>query len=231
MAIIVYVMRSSYNYASFPFDNSCPQGETVPSEYIGMFDVVDGNGNPLSIEIPEGDEIHSFCNQNIAEYKNFPPMLFAIPANQPDGREWMSDEQHFARVFGITSFWIMVVVLVSICRCIYVHFRIIFYKPEISPKEWKSLQNFCAVADASAYIPEASPDTEPFPIIFCDPSQIPRELFSWVDPSDPTYKTHCALYDVPGLVDKPAFSTVHFYPPRGKTTRRSNSGMLMVVDE
>ena len=231
MALIVFVMRSSYNYASFPFDNSCPQGESVSSSYTGVFDAVDGNGDQVTIEIAEGDEVYTFCNQNIAEYKNFPPVLFAVPANQPDGGEWMSNEQEFSRIFGITSFWIMVVVFVSICRRIYTHIRIVFFRPEINTKEWKSRRNFCEVADASAYIPQASLDTEPFPILFCDVSEIPRELFSWVDPRDPTYESHCALYDVPALADKPVFSQVHFFPPEGKKTKRSNSGMLTVVNE
>lgn len=231
MAIIVFAMKSSYNYASFPFDDACNQNVPVASEFVGVFNATDGEGNSVWIDIPENDQVYAFCDQNIAEYRNFPPILFAVPANQPEGGEWMSEEQHFSRIFGITGFWIMIVAFISIFRCIYTHIRIVFFKPNIDPKnEFRSPREFCSVADASAYIPEASLDTEPFPVLFCDASKIPRELFSWVDPADPSYRTHCALYDVPGLADKPVFSTIHFYPPRRKKTERNRFGRLMVVE-
>jgi hypothetical protein len=43
------------------------------------------------------------------------PLAFpAIPSNQPDGGEWMTSEQDFARIFGLTSVAVIAVVMLAV---------------------------------------------------------------------------------------------------------------------
>lgn len=72
---------------------------------------------------------------------------------------------------------------------------------------------FSATPVKNAYIPQVHLPGDPFPVLFCDISDIDPELLSWKDPDHPDYKSHNAIYDVLGLSEKPLFSTVHHWPP------------------
>jgi hypothetical protein len=111
-AIAIYAVVSSYNFASFPYDNACEGGTTVSSKYVGTFDAVSGEGNAVTVHISQGDLNYFYCNQDMMHFPAFP----AIPSNQPVGGEWMSDEQSFAVVFGWTS-----VVIVVLVMCIFLN--------------------------------------------------------------------------------------------------------------
>lgn len=90
------------------------QSEAVPDSYVGSYEATDGEGNPVHISISADDSSYKFCNQDIGDARHFPPVLFATPAIQPEGGEWMSDEQdQFAYVFGTVSFGIMMMALLS----------------------------------------------------------------------------------------------------------------------
>jgi hypothetical protein len=186
--------------------------QTVPESYVGTFSATDGNGNSIVIDIPANDQSYKFCNQDIGQFRDFPPILFATPARQPPGSEWMSDEQHFARFFGIVSFWIMVVAIFSMCNLLRKHMQIIYWRP-FKRKEWTSSMTFSSIDNESGYIPSANIATEMYPVLFCRVSALPLTMIPWVDPEHPDYKPHCTLYDIPGLEHRPCFSTVHYWAP------------------
>lgn len=125
-----------------------------------------------------------------------------------------AEGQQFSRVFGIASIWIMVVALLSLCNFLRKKLQIFFRRP-FTRKEWASPKLFSSIEDESGYIPSANIDTEMFPVLFCDVSDLPLTMLSWFDPENPDYKQHCALYDVPGLEKKPCFSTVRYWAPDG----------------
>jgi hypothetical protein len=192
-----------------------------------MFHGTDGQGEMVAIDIPSNDPVFKFCNQDLADYRSFPPVLFATPSNQPRGGEWMTETQRFARIFGIASFWLMVFTLSSLGNRIRKHVQILFWRPKRSSlmrnknnndnknteSRSSSITFYQIVDECSGYIPSIILDTEPFPILVCNVQHLPAKIMSWSDPVNPDYRLHCALNDIPGLADKPIFSTVHYWPP------------------
>ena len=216
---------SNFRFSLHKFP-SLPRSETsdlVPDSYSGSFDAVDGKGNAITIDIREDDQSYKFCNQDVGQFRNFPPILFATPARQPDDGEWMSEGQQFAYVFGATSFWVMVVALVSLCNFLRKNLQIVFWRP-FTRKEWASPKAFSSIEDESGYIPSARIATEIFPVLFCDVGALPMNMMSWFDPENPDFKQHCTLYDIPGLSKRPCFSTVDYWAPDGVV--KSISGEL-----
>jgi hypothetical protein len=189
--------------------------QAVPESYVGTFSATDGNDNVITIDIPADDQSYKFCDQDIGQFRDFPPIFFATPARQPPGGEWMSEEQHFARVFGIVSFWIMVVTLLSLCNLLRKHVQVIYWRP-LKCEEWTSPMPFSSIDNESGYIPSANIATEMYPVLFCDVTALPPTMMSWDDPENPDYKPQCSLYDIPGLAKRPCFSTVHYWEPDEK---------------
>jgi hypothetical protein len=113
-AIAIYAVVSSYNFASFPYDNACEDDTMVSSKYVGTVDAVSGKGDVVTVRISQGDSNYFYCNQDMMHFD--PPAFPAIPSNQPVGGEWMSDEQSFVVVFGWTS-----VVIVVFVMCIFLN--------------------------------------------------------------------------------------------------------------
>jgi hypothetical protein len=104
-ALAVYAIMSSYNFASFPYDNACKLAVKVSADYVGTFRATTGEGLVMDISIPEGDATFKYCNQDMSRYSH--PAFPAIAANQPKGGEWMGPEQNFTYVFGWTSVWVL----------------------------------------------------------------------------------------------------------------------------
>lgn len=80
--------------------------------------------------------------------------------------------------------------------------------------------NFTDVKDIQGFIPMHQVPGSLFPTILCYIDDIDQTLIGWVDPLDPSYKTHNGIYDIPGL-DKDAdddkvFSIVKQWPPEAK---------------
>lgn len=164
--------------------------------------------------------MYKYCCQDLANYRYFPPVLFATPTNQPPGEEWMSETQHFASIFGVASFWLMVFTLASLGNHVRKHVQILFWRPPTSRLRNKNIESpassitFHQIMDeCSGYVPSIILDTEPFPLLVCNAQHLPAKIMSWSDPQNPDYRVHCALNDIPGLSDRPIFSTVHYWPP------------------
>jgi len=64
----------------------------------------------------------------------------------------------------------------------------------------------------NAYVPQLKLPSDPFPILLCNIEKIDPALLTWQDPEHPDHKIHNIIYDIPGLADKPVFSTVHHWP-------------------
>jgi hypothetical protein len=193
--------------------------ETVSDNYAGSFNATDGEGNYVAFEVSSKEEF-MFCNQDMAKFRNFPPILFAVPANQPKGREWMNEEQQSAaKIFGVFSFCMMILLLSNVFILTWKHLQFFFWHPSITEPSWSSTTPFTSIEGNSGYIPSATVESEMYPVLFCDVSGLPHTLMSWYDPDEPQYRAYCTVYDIPDLDRQPCFSTVHYWPPPGgKTT-------------
>ena len=76
---------------------------------------------------------------------------------------------------------------------------------------------FSDVKEIFAYVPQVKTAEGSFPLLVCDVSKLDPELLGWNDPFL-GIDAHNVLWDIPGLAEKPIFSTVHHWPrPERKT--------------
>jgi len=217
-AVIACAIMSSYNFASFPYDNACKLDDTVSGAYVGSFSGRTAAGDPVAFSVSEGDDTFKFCNQDMLRYS--PPAFPAVRGMQPEGGEWMGPGQDFTIIFGWTSVAIMVWIFLVYLNFMRKSFECFFFgrftshgKPENSTKT-----GFSEGIDIYAYIPQHKIAGALFPTLLCDVTKISEELISWEDPSDPTKKSHTAIYDAPGLIkekdsDK-MFTFVKYWQPK-----------------
>ena len=87
----------------------------VASDRTGEWDLITlGTGMELKdITVSPDSQVYKYCFQDMIRQpgKSFP----AVPSNQPEGSEWMSEEQEqVTRIYGWTSVAVLVVVFLSI---------------------------------------------------------------------------------------------------------------------
>jgi len=168
---------SSYCWAHFQFDNLCPTDE-VDQNYFGEWaipsDTSSRDTDIMYYEINESTQFYKFCQQNMFRlgYLRIP----ALPSYQPDGLEWMSDDQErLTLIFG----WISLVMFVSImivCLTLFVMKLTKPYKPRGGIDDEK--QSFSSLR-TPAYIPAVESSIIPYPLVACPVSDISEELFGW----------------------------------------------------
>lgn len=168
---------SSYCWAHFQFDNLCPTDE-VDQNYFGEW-VIPSETSSIDTdimyhEINETTQFYKFCQQNMlrAGYLRFP----ALPSYQPDGLEWMSnDQERLTLIFG----WISLAMLVSImivCLKLFIMKLTKTYEPRGGIDDEK--MSFSSLR-TPAYIPSVESSTIPYPLVACPVSDISEELFGW----------------------------------------------------
>ena len=88
----------------------------LPVPFIGNHTIYDFDNNEYHVSIASDALLYHFCDQDFMRYRPF-PVFPPLPSKQPQGSEWMTDEQEvIAAVFGWTS--VAAIVLVSL---IFVH--------------------------------------------------------------------------------------------------------------
>jgi hypothetical protein len=205
-AVVAYAIMSSYNFASFPYDNACKLNQTVSQLYIGNFTGTTADGESVRIAISNGDTVYKYCNQDMLRY-NPRPAFPAIPTSQPKGGEWMEPGQDFAVIFGWTS-----VIVIAFVGLLYLeafrkrihHFLFGGYCREDKPRNL----NFSETPGIYGYIPQVKLEGALYPTLFCDISKISHTLIDWEDPADPTKNIHNAIYDLPGLNKKSDYESI-----------------------
>jgi len=168
---------SSYCWAHFQFDNLCPTDE-VDQNYFGEWVIPSETSSTdtdiMYHEINETTQFYKFCQQNMlrAGYLRFP----ALPSYQPDGLEWMSnDQERLTLIFG----WISLAMLVSImivCLKLFIMKLTKTYEPRGGIDDEK--MSFSSLR-TPAYIPSVESSTIPYPLVACPVSDISEELFGW----------------------------------------------------
>ena len=85
--------------------------EEASGSYVGSFSGRNGEGEEVKVVISAGDHNYFFCDQDMIRYH---PIAFpALPSKQPQGFEWMTEDQDFSRIYGITSAVIVGLVLIA----------------------------------------------------------------------------------------------------------------------
>lgn len=213
ISLVVLALVSSYYVAGFPFDNAC-EGDQVPSEYVGDFNAIDGDGNKISVSIDANENTFYYCDMDMQRYR--PPVFPAWASNQPEGKEWMDqDQENISWLFGWTSIaTVGLVGLIFLNRVLFKYFRYMFvghYKPTGNPSDL----GFSDVKEIFAYVPQVRVPGLPMPTLICNINNIDRELIGWNDPMNGV-NAHNVLYDIREISEKKLFSEIYHWPPEGK---------------
>jgi hypothetical protein len=106
---------SSYAWSGFPYDNICMNDESVGNEYVNNtwnVQTIDGKSNH-TVTVLSGDESWRFCSQDMLrnQGQSFP----ALPRFQPEGGEWMTNDQEtVTNIYGWTSLAVLVLVVLKL---------------------------------------------------------------------------------------------------------------------
>ena len=100
----------SYNFAGFPFGNACNTYESVPTDYVGSFNLVTGDGQSgATVTIDAESTAYSYCLQDMIRFRD-PSAFPAIPQFQREDSQWMTPDQESAtRLLGWTSVVVCVI--------------------------------------------------------------------------------------------------------------------------
>jgi hypothetical protein len=199
-SLVAYALMSSYNFASFPYDNACELKGTVASYYVGSFSATTPEGESVKVEISEGDSTFKYCNQDMLRYRPWPAFP-ATPSSQPTESKWMSSEQGFSFVLGWTSVGVIVCVVLVYLNGMRKRIKRFLFG-DFDRHEKQTHQKFSEISDIYGYIPQYKLKGALYPILFCDVSKIGHELIDWEDVSDPSKASHNAIYDIPALAGK-----------------------------
>jgi hypothetical protein len=117
LAIVAMAVMSSFYWSGFPYDNLCPAieggGQSVvePGNYNIRFR---GNSTTTTVEVVDGTP-YRFCNQNLLKPGGRLTFPF-IAAMQPEGGEWMTEDQEFVTtIYGISSMGVIAIVIAMFC--------------------------------------------------------------------------------------------------------------------
>jgi amino acid transporter len=115
LACVAMAIISSFYWSGFPFDNICPNDE-IDDRYVGKTFTVFSHGvdvPPPVVSFDARDVDYFFCNQDLlspGRGRTFP----FIAAKQPEGEEWMTDDQEIVTtIFGWSAVAITAIVILK----------------------------------------------------------------------------------------------------------------------
>jgi hypothetical protein len=169
----------------------------LPSYYIGQFDI-DLKAESFSLglislysvdevrahfEISAGAQVYQHCNQDLRSYMglSFP----ALPQYQPEGEEWMTDEQEeIVSLHGWSSLVVLGVIVLQLLVEVGFSIRRHFIG-NYQPRGKDQGIPFSNVPTIAGYIPQVSSDVLAYPLLLVDTAGLDAHLFSWQDPDRP----------------------------------------------
>ena len=153
------------------------------------------SNNTVPISIGPDTPSYRFCNQDFLRFaeRYFP----FIPSNQPEGDEWMTEEQEqVTLIYGWASVGALCFVAVTFIQGWVEKLIKWLYGESISVVEDQRI-NFSDVTNISAYIPHVASDVFSYPLFVCNMDEIGEEVIDWRDPLRPH-----AFYDLTKDADK-----------------------------
>jgi hypothetical protein len=113
LACVAMAVVSSFYWSGFPYDNICPN-DKIDDSRLGIFTVTSlDNTTAVNEEVvyTEEDVDYRFCLQDFLTPVTGSATFPFIPENQPEGDEWMSEEQEMiTSIFGWSSVVITAIV-------------------------------------------------------------------------------------------------------------------------
>jgi len=159
---------------------------------------------------------YSYCNQNLFDHTY---NQYSLPTGRKDFL-WMSDSQQtVTNVYAWTCVFIVLFLFVRLVLDSVETIRSFLsgqYVAIGAPNETP----FSSVGSKTTYIPELESHLYPYPLIACDTSQIPDDLFDWSDPDKP-HEHYDLTLDAKKILSNQAYmdltqnaiSTVKHWPP------------------
>jgi hypothetical protein len=213
-AVVVYAIMVSYNFAGFPFDNACNTGDNVPTDYVGSFSLVNGDGELVGTITIEADQTaYNYCLQDMFKFTD-PAAFPAIPKFQKEGMQWMTPGQEQAtRLLGWTSIAIISLMSLFVLK---IFLNMTLRKCLIRPYRSVGKASTKRFREMTGYVPRIMSSRFQYPLLACNISAIDPKLVDWSDPSTRyPFDKHNLIYDVPNLTDndeKQLFSVVKSWP-------------------
>lgn len=184
-SFLAMAIMSSYFWASFPFDNLCENDYPAPPAYYGNKTIFRFDSNETEFLLAnETTPSFRYCNQDFftAAGRRFAERFPYVPSNQPEGDEWMTDEQEsVTQIYG----W------AAVAACVLIGITFIQGWVE-SVVQWlwgdsisivdDQRVNFSDVTNISAYIPHVASDVFSYPLFVCAMDGIGEEVIDWRDP-------------------------------------------------
>jgi len=197
LCLLAHGVLAAYIYGQFPFDNACPSDEDDLSVYIGSFNVTLRNGDKETIHNATAVQGYKFCDQEIIRHFKFPP----LPSSQKGtGGNWMdNDQETFLYIFGYTSIVVLVLVLGSLVKILFMSFIYpLFFKP-YKPHGNAMFQKFQDVKEIAAYVPQVNINGFSFPFLLCETNNINEEHIGWSPPKG-EYEKHSLFEDAMSIL-------------------------------
>jgi hypothetical protein len=203
------------------------------NSYNGTFTIsTAGSGTKHSVTQSDnffGERVYKYCLQDMFRQpgKSFP----AIPSNQPEGSEWMTEEQEqVTTIYGWTSVAVLGVVFLSVIWG-WIQSAKGLFKSTYEPSGEDQGINFSEVPSISTYVPQVESKAYSYPLLACNIDSIDADLFDWTDPDRPhgyydLTKDADDLLQGTDITTKMVFSTLTHWPPEGKKKRKSTRSLL-----
>jgi len=218
LAICAMAVISSYAWAGFPYDNLCENEDSaVDNSFSG--NITTESGKSRFVSVNAGDSTYRYCLQDLYRTdgkENFP----AVPENQPDGNEWMTDDQEIlTRVYGWTSVAVLLLVALKFIFGWYTNVMKMFRGTYKARGDDQGI-NFSQVQSIDAYVPQVYTNVFSYPLLPCETEKFDKELFDWSDPErdHSYYDLHLDAVELLEGIHAEAehvFSKVAHWPPQG----------------
>lgn len=229
-SFLAMAIMSSYFWASFPFDNLCENDYSAPPAYYDEQTLLRFDSNQTeTITLNAASPSYRFCNQDFfkAKGRNFP----FIPSHQPEGDEWMTDDQETVTlIYGWAAVGAIAFIGMSFIQGWIEKLVQYLFGESISVVEDQRI-NFSDVTNISAYIPHVPSDVFSYPLFVCNMEGIGEEVIDWRDP----LRSH-AFYDLTKDADKIlegidmsnkcVFSQMKHWPPDAASVPTFNNSLL-----
>ena len=187
-------------FAGFPFDNACNIYESAPTDYVGSFNLVTGDGqsgaSPVTIDAES--TAYSYSLQDMIRFRD-PSAFPAIPQFQREDSQWMTPDQESAtRLLGWTSVVVIFLVTLIVSRSLFNLALQKFICRPYRPTGKASNQQFSETTERYGYVPRIKSPHFQYPLLACNMSSIDPDLVDWSDPSSSfPFDKHNLIYDVP----------------------------------
>jgi hypothetical protein len=221
LALVAMAILSSYYWSGFPFDNICENDTAVASRYVGSWSVQPPEGNAVQVNVAATDPSFHYCLQDFYSFPRDENSFPFISKWQPEGAEWMTDEQETVTdVYGWSSVGVLVVVLLSFLWGWYGGLKGLFHGT-YSPRGQDQEINFSDVPSISAYVPQIESPVFAYPLVACSIEGLDEDLFDWTDPDRPfcfydLTKDAEVLLRGQDVSSKVVFSQIRHWPPDTK---------------